>query len=101
QGRAEGRYGDDPAGVPLPVEAAWQRLQAVSVLRGHRPPGLHRRVAVRLLAPFVDDLVGQANRFQAAAVEAVRTLEEQLAAERARGDRLEAELERLRSRGGG
>jgi hypothetical protein len=60
---------------------------------------VHRRAAVRLAAPFVDDLVAQANRFNASVVEAVRSLEQQLAAERARGDRLEAELERLR--GGG
>ncbi len=100
-GRAEGRYGDDPAGVPLPGEAVWERLAAVSLLQGRRPPSLHQRVAVRLAAPFVDDLVAQANRFHAAAVDAVRALEESLAAERARGDRLEAELERLRGAGGG
>jgi hypothetical protein len=98
-GRAEGRYGEDPAGVPLPSERVWERLAAVAVLRGQRPPALHQRVAVRVAAPFVDDLVAQANRFHAAVVDAVRTLEAQLASERERGDRLEAELERLR--GGG
>jgi hypothetical protein len=100
EGRAAGRYGEDPALVPLPAEAAWERLAALAVVRGTRPPGVHRRAVVRLAAPFVDDLVEQANRFNAAVVEAVRTLEAELAAERARGDRLEAELERLRGGGG-
>ena len=40
---------------------------------------------MRLAAPFVDDLVEQANRFHAEVVDAVRTLEATLAAERARG----------------
>ena len=55
---------------------------------------------MRLAAPFVDDLVAQANRFHAEVVDAVRALEEALAAERARADRLEAEVERLRAAGG-
>ena len=70
------------------------------MLRGQRPPGLPSRAAVRLAAPFVDDLVAQANRFHAEVVDAVRALEEALAAERARADRLEAEVERLRAAGG-
>ena len=100
EGRAAGRYGEDPAAVELPSEARWQRLQATAVLRGQRPPGLPSRAAVRLAAPFVDDLVAQANRFHAEVVDAVRALEEALAAERARADRLEAEVERLRAAGG-
>jgi hypothetical protein len=86
--------------VELPSEARWQRLQATAVLRGRRPPNLPSRAAVRLAAPFVDDLVEQANRFHAEVVDAVRALEEALAAERARADRLEAEVERLRAAGG-
>lgn len=91
--RAEGDYGEppfDPAEFPLELESALDRLAASAEVRGHResmapergfigvPVSLGRRAVVKLISPFLGDIVAQVNDFHVEAATQVRRSSERM-----------------------
>ena len=98
--RTEGAYGDDPAAVPLELDPVPEKLADAAVVAGRRdtlyggpaPVTFARRGALKLLAPFLGDLLQQINAFQIRAARDVERLEGRVEALSAEVEELRAEL---------
>ncbi len=87
--REQGAYGEppfDPAKIPLEFESPLDRLAASAEVRGRResmapkrgvvdvPVSLGRRAVVKLISPFLGDIVSQVNDFHVETATQLRRL---------------------------